>query len=154
PEQNGRHERMHRTLKAHTAKPPASSMRSQQSRFDEFRTEYNHERPHESLDGKTPASIYSPSTRQMPSRLPEVEYPAHFEQRLVSNNGGIRFDSRWVNISHVLKKQFVGLEEVGDGIWDVYFGAVRLGQFHCRDYKLEDALGRRARKRVSPMSSD
>lgn len=154
PEQNGRHERMHRTLKQHTVKPPSSTRRSQQKRFDSFRREYNHERPHEALGLLTPASVYRSSAREMPDRLPEIEYPAHFELRLVSNNGGIRFDSRWVNISHVLKKQYVGLEEVSDGIWDVHFGVLRLGQFDCRDYKLEDALGRRARRKVSPMSSD
>lgn len=154
PEQNGRHERMHRTLKQHTVRPPSSSRRSQQSSFDRFRTEYNEQRPHEGLDLATPASVYRSSSRPMPSRLPEVEYPAHFELRYVSNNGGIRFESRWVNISHVLKHQHVGLEEVGDGVWDVHFGAVRLGQFNCVDYRLEDALGRRARKKVSPMSPD
>lgn len=154
PEQNGRHERMHRTLKQHTAKPPSATRRAQQKRFDAFRREYNHERPHEALGLHTPASVYRPSAREMPSRLPEIEYPAHFELRLVSNNGGIRWNSRWVNISHVLKKQYVGLEEVGDGIWDVHFGVLRLGQFDCRDYKLEDALGRRVRRKVSPMSPD
>jgi putative transposase len=154
PEQNGRHERMHRTLKQHTVKPPSSSLRAQQRRFDDFRIEYNELRPHEALDGTTPASVYISSTRKMPSRLPEVEYPSHFELRLVSNNGGIRFNSRWVNISHVLKHQYVGLEEVGDGIWDVHFAALRLGQFNCKQYKLEDALGRRARRRVLPMSPD
>lgn len=154
PEQNGRHERMHRTLKQHTARPPSSSARSQQKRFDDFRQEYNNERPHEALGMQTPAAFYRHSDREMPNRLPEIEYPAHFELRLVSNNGGIRFNSRWVNVSHVLKQQYVGLEEVGDGVWDVHFGALRLGQFDCGSYKLEDALGRRTRKKVSPMSSD
>lgn len=154
PQQNGRHERMHRTLKAHTARPPASSLRSQQRRFDDFLVEYNELRPHEALGMKPPVSVYQPSQRQMPSRLPEVTYPDHFEIRLVSNNGGIRWNSRWVNISHVLKKQYVGLEEVGDGIFDVHFGFLRLGRFDCEDYRLEDALGRRTRKRVLPMSSD
>jgi len=154
PEQNGRHERMHRTLKQHTARPASPSLRSQQRRFDEFRLEYNDLRPHEALGQATPASFYRPSEREMPARLPEIEYPSHLELRYVSANGGIRFNWRWVNISHVLKHQYVGLEEVGDGVWDVYFGSLRLGQFDERHYKLEDALGRRARKRVSPMSSD
>ncbi|HVF12861.1 MAG TPA: IS481 family transposase [Actinomycetota bacterium] len=154
PQQNGRHERMHRTLKAHTARPPASSLRSQQRRFNDFLVEYNELRPHEALGMKPPVSVYRPSQRQMPSRLPEVTYPDHFEVRLVSNNGGIRWNSRWVNISHVLKKQYVGLEEVGDGIFDVHFGFLRLGRFDCDDYKLEDALGRKSRKKVLPMSSD
>lgn len=157
PEQNGRHERMHRTLKLHTARPPASSMRAQQRRFDAFRIEYNEQRPHEALGQNTPASHYRASVRAMPERLPEIEYPPHLELRYVSNNGGIRFNWEWVNISHVLKHEYVGLEEVGDGVWDVYYGPLRLGQFDERHNKLEDALGRRARKvnrTVSLMSSD
>jgi hypothetical protein len=72
----------------------------------------------------------------------------------VSRNGGIRWSSRWVNVSHVLGEQYAGLEEVADGIWDVYFGPLRLGQMDERLRTIEDALGRRARKRVLPMSPD
>lgn len=155
PEQNGRHERMHRTLKAHTARPPASSMRSQQRRFDAFKHEYNELRPHEGLGMATSATVYRPSPREFPSRLPEIIYPNHFELRYVSANGGIRFNYRWVNVSHVLKGEYVGLEEVGDGVWDAYFGAVRLGWFDERSYRLIDAMGKGGRNsRVSPMSSD
>jgi len=154
PEQNGRHERMHRTLKQHTARPPAATGRAQQRRFNQFRQEYNTERPHEALGQRTPESLYERSRRPMPRLLPELEYPAHFEVRLVSRNGGIRWSSAWVNVSHVLGEEYVGLEEVGDGIWDVYFGPLRLGQMNERTRKIEDALGRRARKRVLPMSPD
>lgn len=154
PEQNGRHERMHRTLKQHTARPPAASGRAQQRRFDRFRAEFNGDRPHEALDQRTPESVYERSRHPLPGRLPELEYPAHFETRLVSRNGGIRWSSRWVNVSHVLSTQYVGLEEVGDGVWDVYFGPLRLGQMDERTGTIEDALGRRARRKVSPMSPD
>ena len=154
PEQNGRHERMHRTLKQHTARPPAQSGRAQQRRFDRFRQEYNYERPHEGLGQATPGSLYERSRRTMPSHLPAPEYPSHFEVRLVSRNGGIRWQANWVNVSHVLGGEYVGLEEVDDGRWDVYFGPLRLGQMDERDLKIEDALGRRARKRVLPMSPD
>lgn len=155
PEQNGRHERMHRTLKAHTARPPASSLRSQQRRFDDFRIEYNDLRPHEALRMATPASVYAPSPRALPSRLPDIAYPEHFELRYVSANGGMRFNYKWVNVSHVLKGEYVGLEEVGDGVWDVYFGIVRLGWFDERNYRLVDAMGKGGRNnRVSPMSLD
>jgi len=154
PEQNGRHERMHRTLKRHTAWPPAATHRAQQRRFNAFRIEYNEERPHEALDQRTPASCYRRSERELPARLPEIEYPAHFLPRLVSRNGGIRWSSRWVNVSYVLAEQYVGFEEVGDGVWDLYFGPLRLGQMDERHGKIEDALGRRARKRVLPMSPD
>jgi transposase InsO family protein len=154
PEQNGRHERMHRTLKRHTARPPAATARGQQRRFQAFRQEYNEERPHEALGQQTPGSLYAPSERELPERLPELAYPAHFEQQLVSRNGGIRWASRWVNVRDVLGGEYVGLEEVADGVWDVYFGPLRLGQMDERLGTIEDALGRRARKRVSPMSPD
>ena len=142
PEQNGRHERMHRTLKRHTARPPASTRRAQQRRFHSFRTEYNQERPHEALDQQTPASHYRRSGRELPARLPEIEYPAHFVPRLVSRNGGIRWASRWVNVSHVLGGEYVGLEEIGDGVWDLYFGPLKLGRLLERHMRIEDALGR------------
>jgi transposase InsO family protein len=154
PEQNGRHERMHKTLKQHTARPPAGSARAQQRRFDRFRAEYNELRTHEALDQQTPASLYERSRRAMPEKLPEIEYPAHFEVRLVSRNRGIRWSSRWVNVSHVLGGEYVALEEVGDGIWDLYFGPLRLGQFDEETGTIEDALGRRAKNRVLPISPD
>jgi len=99
PDQNGRHERMHRTLKAATTRPAAGSLAAQQRRFNEFRDEFNHERPHEALDQQTPASCYAPSARPMPAKLPALEYPDRFEVRYVSANGGIRWNRRWVKIS-------------------------------------------------------
>ena len=90
PEQNGRHERMHRTLKRETARPPAPTPRSQQQRFDLFREEYNTIRPHEALGDATPASLYTRSPRPYPNTPPPIEYPPHFETRLVSTNGGIK----------------------------------------------------------------
>ncbi len=99
PQQNGRHERMHRTLKAETTRPPAPAMRSQQLKFDRFQKEFNHVRPHEALGQNTPASVHIPSTRTMPSKLPPLEYPDRFEKRYVSANGGIRWNCQWVNVS-------------------------------------------------------
>jgi transposase InsO family protein len=154
PQQNGRHERFHRTLKRETARPPHGTLASQQRRFNTFRTEYNDERPHEALDQDTPASRYAPSPRPFPERLAPLVYPAHFEQRLVSRNGGIRWNHRWVNVSHVLGGEYVGLEEVDDGIWAVYFGPLTLGRLDERDLRIEDALGRKARRQLSPMSPD
>jgi len=92
PQQNGRHERMHRTLKAETTRPPAANRQAQQRKFNRFRHEFNEERPHEALDMATPASIYVPSRREMPDRLPALEYPDRFEVRYVSYNGGIRWN--------------------------------------------------------------
>ncbi len=151
PEQNGRHERMHRTLKAETARPPAGNLSAQQRRFNIFRTEYNEERPHEALGQVTPASVYTPSARPFLEHLPPIEYPGHFEVRRVSRNGGIRWNSNWVNVSHVLGAEFIGFEEVDDDLWNVYFGPVWLGRFHEKELKIEDALGRKRRRKVLPM---
>lgn len=147
PQQNGRHERMHRTLKRETARPPAPTLRSQQQRFDVFRTEYNAVRPHEALHDETPASLYTRSPRPYPSQLAPLEYPAHYEVRLVSRNGGIRWNSCWVNVSHVLAGDNVGLVEIDDAEWDLYFGSVKLGRFHERLLRVEDALGHLTRRK-------
>jgi putative transposase len=142
PQQNGRHERMHRTLKAEATRPPAHSMPGQQVKFDHFRQEFNYERPHEALDMQTPASVYEKSTRAMPDRLPALEYPDRYELRLVSENGGIRWNSEWVNVSITCAGEYVGLEEIEDGIWNVYFGRLKLGRLHERHLRIEDAYGR------------
>jgi transposase InsO family protein len=148
PAQNGRHERMHKTLKRETTRPPAASLRGQQIRFNRFREEFNNERPHEALDQETPASVYQRSTREYPERLPPIEYPGHFEKRLVSRNGGFRWGSIRVPITQTLEEQYVGLEEVDEGKWDVYFSNVRLGQMDERTFTIKDALGNRMRKRT------
>lgn len=147
PSQNGRHERMHKTLKQETTRPPAKTMRGQQLRFNQFIDEFNNVRPHEALDDETPASLYTPSNRDYPSRLSPIEYPGHFEKRLVSRNGGFRWNSTRVPITHTLEGEYVGLEEVDDGLWDVYFGPVRLGQMDERTLTIQDALGNRRRRR-------
>ena len=148
PAQNGRHERMHRTLKAETTRPAAGGLAAQQQRFNLFREEFNHERPHEALDQATPATCYAPSPRPMPDRLPLLEYPDRFEVRYVSANGGIRWNSRWVNVSTVCVGEYVGLEEIADGIWNVYFGPLRLGRLSERHLRIEDAYGRLYRRHV------
>jgi transposase InsO family protein len=148
PQQNGRHERMHKTLKAEATRPPAGSLAAQQRTFNRFREEFNHERPHEALDQETPASVYTPSSREMPKKLPPLEYPDRFEVRYVSTNGGIRWNSRWVNVSIVCAREYVGLEEIDDGIWNVYFGALKLGRLHERHMRIEDEYGRLKRHKV------
>ena len=148
PDQNGRHERMHRTLKAETTRPAAGSLAAQQRRFNAFRAEFNHERPHEALDQQTPASCYTPSVREMPATLPPLEYPDRFEVRYVSANGGIRWNCRWVNVSTVCIGEYVGLEEIDDGIWNVYFGPLKLGRLLERHLRIEDAYGRLRRRTV------
>jgi putative transposase len=146
PQQNGRHERMHRTLKRECTRPPRHSRRAQQRCFDLWRTEYNALRPHEALADATPASLYAPSARPYPARLPPLEYPAHYEVRRVSRNGGIRWHTRWVNVSQTLGGELIGLVAIDEGEWDVYFGPLRLGRFHEPTLQIEDALGRRHRR--------
>ena len=155
PEQNGRHERMHKTLKAETTRPPAANRSTQQRKFNRFLDEFNCVRPHEAIGQKTPASIYEASPRRMPRSLPAIEYPAHWEVRRVSRNGGIRWNSNWVNVSQVLGGEYIGLEEIDNDIWSVYYGPIELGRFHEQELVIEDALGRKERRRkVSPMSPD
>jgi len=147
PQQNGSHERMHKTLKAEATRPPAGNLKAQQRKFNTFREEFNTVRPHESLNQETPASMYTRSKRKMPKRLPEVEYPNHFEIRYVSANGCIRWNSAWVRLSSALKDQYIGLESVDDGIWNVYFSKLRLRFFHERSNRIEDSQGRFRRKK-------
>ena len=145
PQQNGRHERMHRTLKAEATRPAAASLAAQQRKFNTFREEFNNERPHEALDQQTPASHYRPSNREMPSKLPPLVYPDRFEVRYVSANGGIRWNRGWINVSTVCIGEYVGLEEIDNGIWNVYFGPLKLGRLIERHMKIEDAFGRLSR---------
>ena len=146
PQQNGRHERMHRTLKAETTHPPSANQRAQQRKFNDFRLEFNEQRPHEALDMCTPAQCYQPSPRSMPDKLPELEYPDRFEVRYVSANGGIRWKHKWVNVTSALIGEYVGFEEVDDGLWDVYFGPLKLGRLIERHLMIEDHLGNLKRR--------
>jgi len=150
PEQNGRHERMHRTLKAEATRPAAANLQAQQTRFNRFRAEYNDDRPHEALDQETPASVYRASPRRLPRTLPPIEYPAHFEVRRVSRNSGIRWNTHWVCVTHTLAGEYVGLEEIDDGLWEVYFGPVPLGRLDERLLRIEDHKGRTVRRPSTP----
>jgi transposase InsO family protein len=136
PQQNGAHERMHRTLKAQTARPPAANRRAQQRSFDRFRAEYNQERPHDALGGRAPGSVWTPPIRSYPRRIPEPEYPGHYQVRLVSNAGTFRFQCQQIFLSQALKQVSIGLEETDDGVWAVYFYNVLLARFDERDRKL------------------
>jgi putative transposase len=129
PQQNGKHENMHLVLKRKTTRPSRANMRAQQRAFQGFLAEYNHVRPHEALNGAVPADLYSPSTRPFPKVLEPIIYPGHFETRLVSGNGGIRWYKDRVPVSQLLKGQYIGLEEVDHGLFNVYFGPIWLGRF-------------------------
>ncbi len=141
PEQNGQHERMHKTLKAETTRPPGKDLKAQQRKFDLWRHEFNHERPHESLQMEPPASLYVPSVRPFPKKIEHPTYPAHFQVRYVSRNNGIRWNSTWINVSSTLRKEYVGCEEVDDGIWNVWFGPLLLGRFNERELKIYGVRG-------------
>lgn len=135
PDQNGRHERMHRTLKAETARPPRSSFRAQQRAFDNFRKEYNEVRPHEALDQGVPASLYEPSLRPYPRKLPQIEYPDFYQVQKVYPNGVISFNGVQWYVSAAVRGEWLGLEQVSDDRWKVYFGKLLLGIADLRNAK-------------------
>jgi len=148
PQQNGKHERMHRTLKRQATRPPKADFPAQQRHFNEFRHTFNHIRPHEALCDKTPASVYQPSSCSYPSRLPQPEYPDHFEVRKVSTNGGIRWHSKWINIGTAFGSEFIGLEPIGDALWQIYFGNATLGWFDEDLFIITDLKGNNGRNPI------
>jgi putative transposase len=147
PQQNGRHERRHRPLKAETTRPPGATVRAHQRQFNHFHEEFTHERPHEALDRHTPAACDEPSPRKMPHTLPPLEYPDRFEVRDVSANGGLRWHHQGVNVSHVCVAAYVGLEEIDEGVGNIDCGPLTLGRFLERPRRIEDAYGRLTRRR-------
>jgi transposase InsO family protein len=136
PEHNGRHERMHRTLKAETAKPPAQTRQAQQRRFDAFRREYNEVRPHQAIGLQCPAQLFSLSPRSYPSRLEEIAYCDDWETRAVRGCGQMKWAGHDVRISAALIGQRIGLEPVDDGLWRIYFAHLALGLFDERRLKV------------------
>jgi transposase InsO family protein len=132
PEENGGHERMHLTLKQATAKPPKANKNEQQSAFDRFRDEYNHERPHEALNMETPREFYEPSDRKFPNRLPELEYPADAEVRRVRHCGAAKWRGRYIYIGKPLTGEKIAFTESEDGEWTINFGTVQLGVWDAR----------------------
>jgi len=150
PQQNGRHERMHRTLKAETARPPGMNALQQQARFDDFVSEFNQERPHEALAMKTPAEAYVASSRPYEG-LPGVEYPFHDRDVLVTACGRICMHRKKINVSTVLAGQRLGITEVDDGIWLVSFINYDLGYID-REQKTLQTIDNPFGTRLSPMS--
>lgn len=148
PQQNGRHERMHLTLKQETTRPPSATIGSQQRRFDRFRREYNEERPHEALSQLTPSSLYYASSRRFPSRIVGPDYPDDHEVRTVGSSGAISWRRRDLFVGQALAGEHVGLVELDDGYWEIYFGPHVVARLH------EDVeLGMHPRRsKVSPMS--
>ena len=136
PEQNGRHERMHLTLKQDATKPVVANVLQQQARFDAFQTCYNRERPHQALGMKVPSELYAPSPR--PYRgLPELDYPFHDWTATVTTCGRICYNQRKVNLSQVFAGQDVGVRQVDERIWLVTFMHFDLGYFDDETCRLE-----------------
>lgn len=133
PQENGAHERMHRTLKAETCRPPQANCRAQQKAFDAFRLQFNNERPHEALGNSTPASRYTPSPRPYTGKLPPQEYPGHYIVKRVAAGGNFRLGSQLVFISTALVNHHIGLEEIEDGIWSIFFNRVLIARIDERD---------------------
>lgn len=145
PEQNGRHERMHLTLKNETTKPAAFNFLQQQDRFNTFMGVYNNERPHQALEGLYPGDVYTPSTRAY-QRPEEPEYPFHDRTMRVTQCGRICMGNRKINLSTVLSGEIVGIREVADRIWLVSFMEYDLGFFDEEAGRVEPAANPFARK--------
>jgi transposase InsO family protein len=150
PQQNGRHERMHLTLKREATRPPGMNSLQQQARFDAFVRQFNTERPHEALAMKTPDKVYSPSPR--PYRgLPDLSYPLHERDVVVTACGRICLHRKRVHLSHVFAGQRVGIKEVDEGIWIVSFMHYDLGYIDLEQKTLQP-LDNPFGPRLSPMS--
>jgi transposase InsO family protein len=150
PHQNGRHERMHLTLKKETTRPPGMNSLQQQARFDAFVEEFNTERPHEALDMHCPAEVYTPSSRPY-TGLPELDYPFHDRDILVTACGRICMHRKKINISTVLAGQRLGIKEVDDAIWLVSFMHYDLGYIDLEQRTLQ-TIDNPFGTRLSPMS--
>jgi putative transposase len=127
---------MHLTLQQETARPPEATFRRQQRRFDEFRLEYNEQRPHEALEQRTPAELYQRSPRGYPARLPEPEYGDNAVIRFVRHSGQIKWQGQRMYLGEVLAGENVGLEPISDGHWLVYFCKMPLGVLDDRRRKV------------------
>ena len=136
PQQNGRHERMHRTLKQEATRPAAANLLQQQAKFDTFLEEFNNERPHEALAMKCPAEVYSPSPRPY-AGIPEPLYPFHDRTVMVTNCGRLCLYRKKINLTRSLAGQAVGVKEVDDGIWLVSFMDYDLGYIDLEERTLQ-----------------
>lgn len=149
PQQNGRHERMHLELKGEATRPPGYNLRVQQRKLNKFVYEYNYIRPHNALELQTPGSLHEYSPRPFKEKIEEWIYPSFCEVRRVSRNGALRWGSNeWVMVATSLIEKDVGLEELGEGIWRIYFRQKMLGYFHEKELRIMDEIGRLKRNYV------
>lgn len=147
PQQNPRHERMHRTMKDDCCKPPRSSRTRQQVAFDDFRDEFNNRRPHESLEQHFPAECYVPSLRPYPLTLPQMTYPDDMLVRSVKSQGDISWKNHHIYLTSLLAGEMVGLKQVDNDRWDIYFGPIRLAQLDTLNERLIHLQRSKTRRR-------
>jgi transposase InsO family protein len=148
PQDNGRHERMHSTLKQATLQPPERNARRQQSAFDRFRHEYNQDRPHEALDDATPASCYTASCRQMPRRVPELNYGEDVMVRRISYQGSLKVKGERTFVSEIFAHEWMGLRALDERYSEVLYGPVTLGFLDTFRHVFHRALSIRLRQRL------
>jgi len=139
PEQNGRHERLHKTLKAHTASPPSPTISQQQRRFNAFCAEYNDYRPHEALEMRTPSDCYCRSPREIPSRLPQVIYADHMQIRRVYLHGDIVHLGQRLFVTESLRGEYVGIEQISEEVSCLWYCDYLLGHIDHRKWQLSPA---------------
>jgi len=154
PEQNGRHERMHRTLKEEVAQPPAANRRKQQRALDGFRQEYNQVRPHEALEMRTPAAVYEASERKFPEKVSAPEYPESMLVRSVRRRGHFRWKKNEVFLSEVLWGERVGLLPVDDRWFTIYFAQFPLARFDSQELRVTPLWMTRGFSKVHEVEGD
>ena len=148
PQDNGRHERMHSTLKQATLEPPEHNQRRQQEAFDHFQQEYNHERPHEALEDRTPASCYTASSRQMPRRVPELEYGDDIVVRRISQQGSLKMNGERTFISETFAHEWMGLRTLDERYFEVLYGPITVGFLDGFRHVFHRALSVALRRRL------
>jgi len=139
PQQNGKHERMHKELKRLTTRPPGYNMQVQQRKFNEFIHDYNFELGHGGIEDRLPSSLFQHTNRPFLKEKKGFSYPEHFEKRLISANGGFRWGHERIPLTTTLEGEYVGLEEINDYLWKVFYRDFFLGVFDERLKKVEDA---------------
>jgi len=148
PQDNGRHERMHSTLKQATLQPPERNPLRQQEAFDRFQQEFNQERPHEALDDRTPASCYAPSSRPMPRRVPELEYGDDTVVRRISQQGSLRMKGERTFISEIFAYEWMGLRALNERYFEVLYGPLTVGFLDGFRHRFHRALGVALRRQL------
>jgi transposase InsO family protein len=136
PEQNPRHERMHRTLKAAAINPAKANLSAQQRAFNRFRCEYNHERPHDALNDRCPGEVFHPPSKPYPERLPMVQYPENHTVRQVRTDGTIKWKGDLIYLASSLAKEPVGLRLIGNDRWQLYYAKLVLGVLDSRSQRI------------------